>query len=119
MIGRTLANRTRNERASKKASKVSKPYWEMSARELAAATRQFDAEGVFEKAKPLSPLMRARLARAKRKRGRPKTGLGAKVVAISIERGLLKASDALAKRRKMTRAQLVAEGLRAVLARAG
>ena len=37
---------------------------------------------------------------------------------ISIERGLLKQADALAKRRKVGRSQLFTEGLQAVLSRA-
>jgi metal-responsive CopG/Arc/MetJ family transcriptional regulator len=41
------------------------------------------------------------------------------VVSISIERGLLKRSDRLAKSLKVSRAKLVAAGLERVLAEAG
>ena len=51
--------------------------------------------------------------------GRPKIGEGAKVVSLSIEGDLLRKADALAKKRKLTRSELVLEALRAALAKAG
>jgi metal-responsive CopG/Arc/MetJ family transcriptional regulator len=42
-------------------------------------------------------------------------GKGAKIVPVSIERGLLKDADAFAKRHRLKRSQLVAEGLRLVM----
>lgn len=47
--------------------------------------------------------------------GRPKVGQGAKTVALTIERGLLKRADALAKREGVSRAQIVARGLKLLL----
>ena len=49
--------------------------------------------------------------------GRPRVGLGAKIVPISIERGLLKEADSFAKRHKLKRSQMVADGLRLVMQR--
>ena len=49
--------------------------------------------------------------------GRPIVGRGSKVISLSVERGLLDRADALAKRKRVTRAALVAAGLRAVLAK--
>jgi len=38
----------------------SKPYWEMTAEELAEATKQFDAPFVVDKSRPLTPSERKR-----------------------------------------------------------
>ena len=51
----------------------------------------------------------------RRARGRPKIGQGAKTVALTIERGLLKRADAMAKREGVSRAQIVARGLQLLL----
>jgi hypothetical protein len=53
--------------------------------------------------------------RAKRKRGRPRTGKGVRVISLSVERGLLEKADAFAKEHGMTRAALFAKGLEAVV----
>ena len=59
-----------------------------------------------------------RLARAKgRAAGRPMVGQGAKIVPVSIERGLLKQADSFARRHKLKRSQMVADGLRLVMQR--
>ncbi|HEV2295976.1 MAG TPA: hypothetical protein VGR35_19175 [Tepidisphaeraceae bacterium] len=55
----------------------------------------------------------ARTARAKL--GRPTIGAGAKIVPVTIERGLLKKADAFAKRHQLKRSQMVAQGLRLVM----
>ncbi|MCY3023036.1 MAG: hypothetical protein NTW87_29010 [Planctomycetota bacterium] len=47
-----------------------KPYWEMTTRELAEATKEFDKPFVADTFAPLSPEMRERWERAKRKVGR-------------------------------------------------
>jgi hypothetical protein len=94
-------------------------YSSMTTEELAKATREFDEEFVGLRSKPLTPEMRKRWLRARRKPGRPKVGKGVKVVSVSVEKGLLARSDALARRLKVRRAALIARGLRAVLAAAG
>lgn len=48
-------------------------------------------------------------------RGRPVTGRGVKVISLSVEKELLARADAHAKRHGISRAQLVARGLQAVL----
>lgn len=93
-----------------------KPYWEMTTRELSEATKEFDEEFVIDKCKPLSPEMRERWERAKRKVGRPRQGRGVRVISVSVERDLLARSDALAKRIGISRAALISRGLKAVLA---
>ena len=68
---------------------------------------------------PLTPAQRKQWTRIKRKIGRPKIGKGAKIVPISIERGLLEKVDSFAKRYRLKRSQMVAEGLRLVMKKAG
>jgi len=90
-----------------------KAYWEMSTEELREATRGFDKQ--FVPTRPLTKSMQSRLARAKRKRGRPPIGRGATSVLVSLERGLLEQADAIAKRRGLSRSRLIAEALRNVV----
>jgi hypothetical protein len=69
--------------------------------------------------RPLTPAQRKQWTRIKRKSGRPIVGKGAKIVPVSIERGLLKEADSFAKRHKLKRSQMVADGLRLVMKKAG
>lgn len=83
-------------------------------------TAIYDQDFIAETARPLTRAQRKLWAKAKRRKpGRPKKGEGVKTVALSVEKGLLRRADALARRRKMTRADLVAEALEATLAKAG
>lgn len=98
-----------------------KPYEQMNAAELAAATAEYDKPwtGPGLPGKPLTATQRAqhRRASARAKAGRPKIGGGAKIVPVSIERGLLLRVDAFAERHDLKRSQMVAEGLRLVMQR--
>ena len=58
---------------------------------------------------------RALMARMRKKAGRPKVGQGSKLVAVTIEKGLLTRADAYAKEHAMKRTELIAQGLRLVL----
>jgi len=98
--------------------KAKKPYWEMQADELARATRDFDHELPDSSFRPLTPKLTDRLAEARRTPGRPPVGKGAQRVLVTIERGLLEKADAFARKRRISRAQLIAQGLRAVLPKA-
>ncbi len=93
-----------------------KPYWEMDKDELAAATAEYDTDFDDSQFKPLTPAQRAKWERLQRKPGRPKVGSGVKVISLSVEQGLLARADRLAKKLKISRAQLVRRGLEAVLA---
>jgi hypothetical protein len=99
-------------------SKKTKEYWEMTADELAAATQEFDREHVAETFRDMTPAEEAawRAAIEKKRRGQSADGNGVKVVPLRIEAGLLKRADALAKKRGVSRARLVADGLEALLA---
>ena len=86
---------------------------------MEALVRDLDEEFVADKFRPLTPAERAEWQRAKRKRGRPVQGKGAQVISVSVEKGLLAASDKLAAKKRITRAKLIARGLRAMLAAEG
>jgi hypothetical protein len=98
-------------------SKTKKRYEEMTSEELAVLTAQFDEEFAINRAAELPTKMANNWKRAKRKRGRPKIGKGAKVISVSLEQQLLKDVDRLAKTLGLTRAKLIAIGLSTVLAR--
>lgn len=53
---------------------------------------------------------------AKSKIGRPTVGRGAKQLAITLERDLLKEADAYAKKRGLKRSEMIAKGLRLLMA---
>ena len=90
----------------------------MTPAQLARATAEFDREMVIEEFRPLTPRERTRWEKARQKLGRPRKGQGAKVVSVSVERGLLARSDALAHKLGIPRAALIERGLKAVLAAA-
>lgn len=94
-----------------------KPYWDMTAEELARATKQFDEPFVADQSRPLSPGEKAVWNQVKRKRGRPKVGKGFRRISVSIEQGLLNRVNDLAKRRHISRSQLFAQALEQTLAR--
>jgi hypothetical protein len=87
-----------------------KEYTEMTTRELAEATKEFDAESVNPPGKPLTRAQRARFEAA-RKGGRPVVGEGVQVVSLSVEKGLLRRTDAAARKHRVSRAQFVAQAL--------
>jgi hypothetical protein len=98
--------------------KKRKAYDQMNAKELARATREYDRPWTG-KGLPGKPLTAADRATHRRSGlgGRPRVGEGAKIVPISIERGLLRQADAFAKRHRLSRSQLLAEGLRLAMRR--
>lgn len=90
-------------------------YEGMKPEELRAATRAFDEEMVVDQSRPLTAAQRKVWESARRKPGRPRRGAGVKVISVSVERGLLARSDALARNLGISRASLIERGLRAVL----
>ena len=100
-------------------TKREKPYWEMNAQELAAATAELNQEFVIDKCAPLSPEMRARWEKAKRKIRRGRNGQGLRMISVRLEEDLLKRSEALAKKIGISRDGLIARGLNAILVAAG
>jgi hypothetical protein len=100
----------------KKASRKGSRFEKMDARELAEATAPYGQEMVIDEFGSPSAAVRRRWERARRKPGRPRRGKGAKVISVSVERGLLSRSDSLAKNLGLSRASLIERGLKAVLA---
>ena len=92
-----------------------KRYSEMTSAQLREATREFDRE-YMGPGLPGKPLTVADRAVHRKARGRPMIGKGAKIVPVSIERGLLTRADAFARRHKLKRSEMVAQGLRLVMA---
>jgi hypothetical protein len=86
-----------------------KQYWEMTTKELADATKQFDEPMVVDRSRPLTAAEQAQWNHLKRKRGRPKVGRGFKRISVSMEQGLLKRVTALARKRKISRSKLLAQ----------
>lgn len=99
--------------------KPSKPYWEMTTAELREATKQFDEEFIGDKARPLTPEMKARWERAKAKGEPAQNGKPERTINARLDEALLKRCTALAKKRRLSRDALIARGLRALLAAEG
>ena len=99
--------------------KNAKPYWEMTTEELREATKEFDEEFVADRAKPLTPEMRARWERAKAKLPPKEDGETEQTIAVRLDTTLLERCTALAKKKRLSRDALVARGLRALLAAEG
>jgi hypothetical protein len=57
----------------------------------------------------------SRQRRHNRKVGRPRIGKGTKMVAVTIEKGLLMRADAYARRHGIKRARMIAQGLQLVM----
>ena len=82
---------------------------EMSAAELARATKQFERPFVFARARPMTATERAQ--ERKLRRGRPKIGKGVKKISISVELDLLRQADAMARRKGINRSKLITDCL--------
>ncbi|MGD0463796.1 MAG: hypothetical protein ABSB74_15015 [Tepidisphaeraceae bacterium] len=93
-----------------------KRYSEMTTAQLREATRQYDRQWTGP-GLPGRPLTAADRALHRKARGRPMVGKGAKIVPVSIERELLTRADAFAHRHKLKRSEMVAQGLRLVMAK--
>ncbi len=95
--------------------KKSKPYWEMTSAELRATTMSFDDPAYQPLAQKATRDELAQQRRAKNKGGRPRKGLGAKTISLTVEKGLLARSDSYAKSIGISRAELFQQGLQAIL----
>jgi hypothetical protein len=90
---------------------------DMSSVELAEATRAFDRPFAFEEARPMTAAERA--DERTLRRGRPRIGRGARKVSVSLESGVLEATDTMARKKGMKRSELIARFVVAGLKRAG
>jgi hypothetical protein len=100
--------------------KKKKNYARMSAAELRRATREFDRELPLGRdglpGRPTNASERRRWNQVRKKMGRPKIGKGVKRIMISMEMELLKESDAFARKRNLSRSQLISAGVRRLMA---
>lgn len=90
------------------------PYGRMSAPRLNAEVAKFDREMTGLPGTPLTTAQRAQHQRAA-KVGRPLIGRGAKRITITMEQVLLGKVDSYARRNKMSRSALIANGVKAML----
>ena len=89
-------------------------YGRMTAEELDREVARFDRDILIDETRPLTPAQK-RLHEKVRRQGRPRIGKGAKRVLVTIEGGLLEETDRLARQQDISRSQIIARGLRAVL----
>jgi hypothetical protein len=89
-----------------------KAYWEMTAKELAEATKEFDKPLPPERFKPLSKEERARFERARRAGGLRIN----RIYGLGLDDKLLDEAVAYARRKKMTVSQVIERGVRGLLA---
>jgi len=94
-----------------------KRYQEMNAAELAEATKEYDQSGTIDRTRPMTLAERAEERKARRRVGRPRIGRGSERINITIERGLLAEADAVARRQKIGRSELIARSLQQMLFR--
>jgi hypothetical protein len=105
---------TTSKGKARAAKKQAKPWSEMTADELQAATKGFDNIDLKE-TRPLTDEERAVWERTKRGRGRPRHGEGAVRVLVTLERRLKFAADEFAKRKGIGRSELITQALRQVI----
>jgi predicted HicB family RNase H-like nuclease len=106
--------------AKKTRSKSQKPYWEMTARELEEATKEFDGPLDLSKTRPLTASERERFERATRgpirsiragSANRKKT----EKVTVELSAELVRRTTELAAERRITLDELVARSLQGAL----
>jgi hypothetical protein len=90
-------------------------YSLMGAAELDKEAAKFDQEFIAETAEPLTAQEQVRDQKARRKRGRPRVGGGARRVLVTIESSLLRRSDIFADQHGLTRSAVIACGLKKLL----
>ncbi len=99
------------------ARKKSKPYWEMTASELAEATREFDAEIPLSRTRPLSAKERLLWERAmgKSKPAARSKRRGTAAVTVELDSQLVRQSTVYAAKHNMTLSEFVARSLKGSL----
>jgi hypothetical protein len=98
-----------------------KPSSRMTTSELAEQTAEFDQEFIADTFRPMTAADRRRWERIRQK-GRAsnkKSADAVTAVRVALEPGLLRRADALAEKLGVTRASLIARGLKAVMAAQG
>lgn len=97
---------------------LSEVWHTMTERQRQAFIRRQIADSKLGRYSEPDPEDKSRHDRVMRRlRGRPVVGEGAKVISLTVERSLLARADALAKKRGISRAALVAQSLETILRR--
>ena len=102
--------------------KRTKPYWKMTARELAEATKEFDRPIPASRTRPLTRDERARWERARKQPSRSiyivdhKIEGGQATVLVRLNSGLLRRARECARRHDMTWEQFLEKSLEGALA---
>src|SRR5260221_635264 len=92
----------------------------LSAKDKERVAKYYDEGRHRSELRPLNATERAQVNAQKKKMGRPKLGRhGVKVIALSVERDLLKRTDAYAKQCGLKRSELVTHALNRLLPKAG
>ncbi|HEV8293127.1 MAG TPA: hypothetical protein VGP94_14425 [Tepidisphaeraceae bacterium] len=85
-----------------------------------AFARQYDREIPLSETRPLTAAEQRLFRRImNRGRGRPRIGKGASRINITIEKNLLSRVNAFAKKTKISRARMIAQGLELMMKKAG
>jgi hypothetical protein len=103
----------------RKANLITSAFDALSSAAKEAFWQEVDGISPLQPGRPLTAEQRALHRRARRRKpGRPKVGQGAEKVRISLERSLLRRTDALAAKHELTRSQLIATALQRLIAEA-
>lgn len=90
-------------------------FLQMNGSERDQVVKELDHEIDFEETRPLSPKGKALWKRARGSVGSPRAGRKTKAVVIAVDQSLLDRSDAYARQQGISRSELIAKGLQAVL----
>jgi hypothetical protein len=93
--------------------KLPGPYGRMTAAELDAVVERLDRPIPLSETRAMTPPEKRQWRRATRRPGRPRRGLGVRVISLSVEQSLLARADQIARRAGLSRAALFEMGLRA------
>jgi hypothetical protein len=105
-------------------AKKQKPYWKMNARELAAATKEYDRPIPAHKTRPLSKHEREQWERSKSQPSRSvfiveRDADGTEPILLRLDDDLVRRMDECARLHHLTRSELVEKGIRSALAFVG
>ena len=70
---------------------------------------------LLAESRPLNARERRQWSRFQKKAGRPRIGRGTTNISISLEKGLLREFDRFARKAGMSRSELIARGVRAII----
>jgi hypothetical protein len=96
-------------------SKQKKPFLSLTQPERDKVVTQFDQGVDFDQTRPLSPKGAALWKRAQRQVMSPVPNKNPKAVVIAVDGALLKKSDEYARRVGISRSELIARGLKALV----